>query len=886
MIVNRRDFMRVAGVGLAGLLTDASLSQYALAQPARPKAPLIAGVEGVCRRLAQHGWRDLLLGVTGNGLDLAAANLASELSKNLTTVRRDVPGFEDFAPEGRKGIEPGSPARSLLFHALASPAVLQGAGGKPLTAFPTLAELEAVENYVYGVRPPTLDELRAQARGADIAVVVFAPEYRTVSHTVLRRHADMAFSRTACARVGNAAPFYDGRRRDFQLLTDGDHPRTFRVMPARFAPYIAVKVKGRDDSHGPMRFVKEDKKAKEKGDGNREFWVPLHKLFSGPECIAGLDLEVSLAAQFVNQKLRRFHQFMRKNDLCTGWEKSDALNRHPFVMTDGIINDLQADRPGPKKLIADFSREKDDGQGLVAPVPHALFERARYDGDKLLTFWVPPNYAKAQVNLWFSTMQILPGAAGMTFAQAYMDGLNTEIGRPAPEYINTRHKLPRPPQCKNEIARQDADEKTVENLNDSADLLDKVGEGGYWAVHFVDYTADGWVAASCPQLKGEVKESVPAYAPVAPPDFFPAVLQRELMEWWENEAPLELRPGMWSIDPLALSDTRMPANVELENAESKAVFKDRDDTVTTIVGHWVKDPSSQRPPPASQYRRRANEPTPSTRLPDGSNGVFDPGWDVSQGLRGDRRHLQNHGLGVPFIEDVKLCAALGSFWPAVVPDATRTFQPGKKPEDGKLWPWPTNVPLTDEEIGIVPWKDGQLRPWDGVFGPKIEKDKAGKEWVRYSDINHVDYTTLGDKMTAMLTSRVDLSEYKARVLAMASVYRALGIRFEDKLEERKDNRIEAANRLQFAKAEWAVLSFRKLDGPSEELRAAEQQAGAKMLNGETYYFHVYTYGEEKRHVEDHRLVLVEILTQHFFFVDREKLLKGDKGGKWTRHGVI
>ncbi|HLL77543.1 MAG TPA: hypothetical protein VK421_19965 [Pyrinomonadaceae bacterium] len=858
MIVNRRDFMRVAGVGLAGWLTDASLGQFALAQPARPTEPLIKSVAAACQRLARHGWRDLLLNVTGNELDLTAANLAGELAKTLTAIRRDLPGFEDFAFEGQQGITQGRPAHSLLFHALASPAVLQGAPGKPLTDFPTLAELEAVENYVYGVKPPTLDELRARAGVAEIAVVVFSPEYRTVSHTVLRRHADMAFSRTACARVGNEQPHYDGPRRDFRLLKDGDDPHTFRVIPARFAPYVAVKVKGQADSFGPMRFIERERDPDKKGDDGRDFWVPLHKLFSGPECIAGLDLDVQLAAKFVNQKLRRFHELMHGSKLCTGWGKSD-IDKPPFVMTDRI---------------ADFSARGEDGQGQITPVPHPLFERAKRD-DKLLAFWVPKDYGKAGVNLWFSTMQILPEYGETTFTEAYMDGLNVDFGRPAPEYVNTRRRLRRrPPVCNTAVARQATPESAIEDLNGRRDLLRTLEAGGYWSLHYVDHTADGWVAAVCPQLAA--LGNVAAYAPVAPPDFFPAVLQRELMDWWENEAPPSLRPGLWSIDPLALSDTRLPANIELADAGSKPVFSIDDDTVTAIVGHPAEGSPKRLPRPA-------NEPTPFTRLPDGSNGVFDPGWDVSQGKdkSSGKRYLQNHGLGVPFIEDVKLCAALGSFWPAVVPDSTRMFQPGKKPE-GELWPWPTNVPLTDEELGLAPAGDGKLRPWDGVKdGPRIVKGR-----VRYPDINHVDYTTLGGRMTAMLTSRVDLREYKARVLAMASVYRALGVNFDHWLKERKDNRVEAANRLQLAKAQWAVLSFRKLSGSTDELRAAERQSGAKMRDGETYYFHVYTYGKEETDKQDPRFVLVEMKEQSFFYVDGEKLLMRGGGGKWERRELI
>ena len=81
-------------------------------------------------------------------------------------------------------------------------------------------------------------------------------------------------------------------------------------------------------------------------------------------------------------------------------------------------------------------------------------------------------------------------------------------------------------------------------------------------------------------------------------------------------------------------------------------------------------------------------------------------------------HLAAYGLGSPFPEDSKLCAALSTFWPAVAPDATRTFEPSQN--------WPTVSPLTDEEIGQA----GTL-PWDGVPGPKLTL-VADKKVVEYS----------------------------------------------------------------------------------------------------------------------------------------------------------
>ena len=80
---------------------------------------LVDDVRTVCQRLALHGWADLL---GQHGLDITAPNLAEELAKELPGIRRDFPGFEDFAIDGKRGIEPGvrpgCPARSLVFYTL------------------------------------------------------------------------------------------------------------------------------------------------------------------------------------------------------------------------------------------------------------------------------------------------------------------------------------------------------------------------------------------------------------------------------------------------------------------------------------------------------------------------------------------------------------------------------------------------------------------------------------------------------------------------------------------------------------------------------------------------------------------------------------------------
>src|SRR5260370_28236458 len=108
-------------------------------------------------RLSDAGWDLFFL----NCSDLmirqnSAPALAKELTRDLNIARRATP---DFAAEGTRAIEPRRPALSFLYHVLASP--LMGAGA--VNEFPTADDLEVIENYVYGVRPPSVQELRERS---------------------------------------------------------------------------------------------------------------------------------------------------------------------------------------------------------------------------------------------------------------------------------------------------------------------------------------------------------------------------------------------------------------------------------------------------------------------------------------------------------------------------------------------------------------------------------------------------------------------------------------------------------------------------------------------------------------------------------------------------
>lgn len=469
---------------------------------------LIEQVKEICTRLAPHGWKDLLL---EHGLDISLPNLKVELLRDLSNINRKIKGFEDFALEGKRGIEPRIPSRSLLYHALVSPNVVSKVDGSELGIFPTLEDIEIVENYVYGITPLSIAEIEQETNGRQLSLAVFASEYRTASKTVHKKHADKCFSLTGVSRIGTKEALYDPKSRGF-LHCDTDE-NTVRVLPSKFSVYIAVKEKGNKNIFGPMRFRDED--------NNLDFWVPLYKIFSGSECIRGFNLNVQLEAFHINEKLKRIHLRLRGNG---GWSEP-SINEKPFIFSDEI---------------AEFSTNPDDGSGLLVPIVHSkLVEPAEYQG-KPLTFIVPQNTPI------LSSSMAIPAEGDYRFA---------------PEYVHVRHKID--------------DNGTEENLNDKPNVSTIVGKGGYRARHYIDFTGDGWIKPACLELEVEFPNKIPAYSLVTAPDFFPHADQGELMDWWETRASQseDIRELTWRIAPLTLADSRISPNLQLPESGFKKEYK-------------------------------------------------------------------------------------------------------------------------------------------------------------------------------------------------------------------------------------------------------------------------------------------------------------------------
>src|SRR5262249_39235333 len=166
------------------------------------------------------GWRDLFRRVAG--IDLGAADLKTELQK-ARTVDRTVPGFEDFAPQSDRGIAPGDPALSLVYHALASPRVHPTAGGEPASpeTYPDLADLDRLENYIWSLS--AVPDLPPHA-----VLATFASDYppRPAAAAPRTRRRDLCILARALGGGGGGGP-HSPR---YQLLYA--HPRGRKKSPS------------------------------------------------------------------------------------------------------------------------------------------------------------------------------------------------------------------------------------------------------------------------------------------------------------------------------------------------------------------------------------------------------------------------------------------------------------------------------------------------------------------------------------------------------------------------------------------------------------------------------------------------------------------------------
>ncbi|MCF0051632.1 hypothetical protein LXM25_16305 [Dyadobacter sp. LJ53] len=625
----------------------------------------------ICQRLAPFGWAALL---KRHGLNIEAPNLEAEIYKDISaTIDRNILGFEDFISSGRRAVEPYIPCKSLLFHAFSSPNVHPGPGNSIVDnqdAYPTLTELDALENFIFSshhgasgvaVRDKTFFEENFQSD--NLSITVFAYQYRAGIRSVNERYADFVYSRTGVSRVGTAGPVYVPARRSFWTIPENGED-TIPVLPARYGLFLAEK-----------RLATRREDVLRNPSDNRDYNFPIHKIFSGDDCIRNLNIpDFEFAENHLSEKLKR--AFEAINVPQNGFD----INHAPFLTSSKSGGKLVSLEPVGSSAI------------LVPEHEETLVSIAEQDGRKI-SFRVP---ARGNNNRFSTSFQIPTFGGGL---------------RLGPEYMNIRFQLM-------------ADD-TVENVSDQFpaarhnDFLTKVRTGGYDAALFTDKTCDGCIV---PQFAGPnplTDKILPAYSLVTAPDFFPLCDQLEIVNWLaENRLTANEHFAFGAPRPLFNDRSRINPFIELPDSGNAAFSENtQTETVVAIVSMSVFSNSN------SIVTKDHNQ---VSFLTDAASGVFAPGWDVSlvfdRGL--NKSFLSSSGLGSPFPEDAKLCAALNSFWPAVAPDASQTFIDDKV--NGVI---PTAFPMMNSELGyhqnhplVTTGIKSASTGWDGEQGPFFEGD--------------------------------------------------------------------------------------------------------------------------------------------------------------------
>ena len=195
----------------------------------------------------------------------------------------------------------------------------------------------------------------------------------------------------------------------------------------------------------------------------------------------------------------------------------------------------------------------------------------------------------------------------------------------------------------------------------------------------------------------------------------------------------------------------------------KSIFSSKEQTVTAIT-------SADR----STAKKADTSPIYNTThyLSDEASDIFAPGWDVTytRDTLFSAAYYHTAGLGAPFLEDVKLCAAANGMWPAASPDAARTFKRKTR----------TALPLTDQELGLSPESvlvqngEAETVGWDGEYGPYFTYSD-NKLVVNYASIERSDYLTnyMTGRFDFSCLRQINRSEVDARMSVLAQANKEL-----------------------------------------------------------------------------------------------------------------
>nr|MDQ3016865.1 hypothetical protein [Bacteroidota bacterium] len=317
--------------------------------------------------MSKTGWLAYLSATFGVKLNGTGEALRTELLKEIDKSRLSkltsdlTAGFDDFA--GMHAIKPGFPSYSLLYHALASPRVRP----EGVTAYPDLAQLDAVENYIYALAG--WDDLKSNygvTTDADLVLAVFAYEYRPAFKTPHHDHADMVFSRTGVGRIGMYDMNYDALNRCFTNKPKSGPTEMIAVVPARYGLFIAKRVKSTDIDLMTTGTFKPGDKFDDEDDAQRTFLQPIRKVFNHDTLFGEAQLD-----------FKETHRSEKLAKLVQHTDLKFYKDVKPTVRTSAQL------------IIQDPKSTKVNSSFLVISKPEPLIRIAK-EGNVPMYFLVPP----------------------------------------------------------------------------------------------------------------------------------------------------------------------------------------------------------------------------------------------------------------------------------------------------------------------------------------------------------------------------------------------------------------------------------------------------------------------------------------------------------------
>jgi hypothetical protein len=750
--MNRKEFLKkaaLASVALNGFslvdvftsthTTPLPLSALTLKQLAPVSPELEIEFQALQQWMINSGWSEFFQKELNADLSGSGDALKNELIKDKThdprvaELKNQGKGFDDAA--GVRLIEPGNIALSLLYHALASPRVKPG----EVRVYPTIKQLDTLENYIYALKK--WEDYGIKSNG-DHVMAVFAYEYRPAFKTPHHHHADMVYSRTGIARVGNKPIHYDEVNRCYtNKPANGKETQHIAVMPARYGLFVARKVKmdaltlstmGRYKGTETYRDIYDDR-----ADSNNYFLLPVRKLFANDLPLAGASIE--FIEEHVNEKV----------SILAANEKLKR-NSGDLLLKDG------SEKVGSSYLV--ISKEND----LIRIVKGEKYKIDNISKNRYFT-----SYSQKDPNGGFEIDLITEDRNGY-----YRSINNYKAGRNRPMYVHmaqrvnpngTIESIP-----KTALKQSTSTEKTFE------DIIDK---GGYFVPIYEDSICDGAVTAHLSKLpEGHVlshanKNVYAAFSIITAPDFFPYVDLFDIMQF-------DVAPGsgnesnFYEGGVASLASSRIRPNPKLpdprNNKNSAFPFNKNTDTLANTLTAVVSTLGQ------AANKKWVNDYATSSYLPDVCSSVFAPGWDITYANKTNGNldvatYLSTQGLGAPFVEDMKLCAASNGMWAVACPDAARVYQGTVTTHDASHNNWyanPTAIPLMDDELGFHEKSPAKKNTtgWDGEQGPFLEWIN-GKWNVNFTDLGRADYvqnclsgkfdmSKLRELKTAELTSRM------------------------------------------------------------------------------------------------------------------------------------